>query len=349
MSVLTYKCPNCDAELTFRPESQSFACDYCGSHFTQQEIEKPIPEQGSRTEQESWEQEDREEALSYRCPSCGAQLLTTGTTAATHCYYCHNPVALEGRISGRWKPNLIIPFSIGEKQAKERFLRWSQKNPFVDRRFFSESQLEKMSGVYFPFWLANSQSHLSATATAHKTRIWRAGDIEYTETSIYELTREGELRIKNYDLSALHRQETALLEGILTYDYDQAKPFSPSYLSGFQAERRDQEKEDMVPRLIDERRRDAELLLRDSVSGFQNVSIKNCELTFVSEDWKYLLLPAWILTYQYGGKQYYFAMNGQNGDINGALPISGKRIAALFGIVSGISLVLLTLGGYFLW
>ena len=30
MAVLTYKCPNRDAELTFRPESQAFVCDYCG-------------------------------------------------------------------------------------------------------------------------------------------------------------------------------------------------------------------------------------------------------------------------------------------------------------------------------
>lgn len=347
MSSLTYKCPNCDAELTFRPESQRFACDYCGSSFTQQEIEKQVPVQDRIPAPEP--QEDGEEARSYQCPSCGAQLFTTGTTAATHCYYCHNPVTLQGRLSGHWKPDLIIPFSVGEEQAKERFLRWSRKNPFVDRQFFSQSQLEKLSGVYFPFWLANSQSRLSATATARKIRMWRAGEIEYTETSIYQLIREGELQIKNYDMPALQRQETALLEGILTYDYDKAQPFSSTYLSGFQAERRDQEREDLAARLQDEQRRNAEQLLRDSAAGFQGVSVKSCELGPAREDWRYLLLPAWILTYQYRGKQYYFAMNGQNGEINGALPISKRRMAALFGAVSGISLVLLTLGGYFLW
>ena len=48
MAVLTYKCPNCDAELTFRPESQAFVCDYCGSHFTPQEVEQMMPAEDTR-------------------------------------------------------------------------------------------------------------------------------------------------------------------------------------------------------------------------------------------------------------------------------------------------------------
>lgn len=48
MAVLTYKCPNCDAELTFRPESQAFVCDYCGSHFTPQEVEQMTPAEDTR-------------------------------------------------------------------------------------------------------------------------------------------------------------------------------------------------------------------------------------------------------------------------------------------------------------
>ena len=45
---------------------------------------------------------------------------------------------------------------------------------------------------------------------------------------------------RDYDIVALNREETTLLEGILTYDYSQIKPFSAAYLSGFQAERRNQ-------------------------------------------------------------------------------------------------------------
>ncbi|MDD3193451.1 MAG: TFIIB-type zinc ribbon-containing protein [Oscillospiraceae bacterium] len=347
MAVLTYKCPNCDAELTFRPESQMFACDYCGGQFTQQEMERLDPATDSRVSEEPQPQEDGQ-AVCYQCPSCGAQLMTEGTTAATYCYYCHNPVTVGERLSGQWKPDSIIPFSVSEAQAKEKFLNWCKKNPFVDRRFFSGSQLEKFSGIYFPFWLASSQNEVSAEATARKIRVWRAGDVEYTETSVYELIRGGESQTRNYDMAALNREETGLLEGILTYDYERTVAFSTSYLSGFQAERRDREKSELEPRTKEEVKRHIDQLLRDSFAGYQSVSMKRCDVQEKSADWKYLLLPAWILTYQYQGKKYFFAMNGQNGDVNGKLPISKLRMAKLFGIVSGICFVLLMAGGYFL-
>ena len=170
MAVLTYKCPNCGAQLIFRPESQHFVCDYCGSHFAQPELDKMAPVADNHEENKSREQ--MEETVSYQCPSCGAQLMTTGTTAATYCYYCHNPVTVSGRLSGQWQPDAIIPFSVSAEQAKEKFMQWCKRNPFVDRRFFSESQIEKLSGVYFPFWLVSGKSKVAAVATARNIRIW---------------------------------------------------------------------------------------------------------------------------------------------------------------------------------
>lgn len=34
MSTITYKCPNCDADLTYRPATGDFGCEYCGSSYT---------------------------------------------------------------------------------------------------------------------------------------------------------------------------------------------------------------------------------------------------------------------------------------------------------------------------
>ena len=51
-------------------------------------------------------------------------------------------------------------------------MQWCKRNPFVDRRFFSESQIEKkLSGVYFPFWLVSGKSKVAAEATARNIRI----------------------------------------------------------------------------------------------------------------------------------------------------------------------------------
>ena len=39
MSVISFKCPNCDGELIFDPASGAYKCEYCGSKFTQEELD----------------------------------------------------------------------------------------------------------------------------------------------------------------------------------------------------------------------------------------------------------------------------------------------------------------------
>ena len=61
------------------------------------------------------------DAMLYTCPSCGAEIVTDATTAATFCYYCHNPVVLSGRLTGTYQPDFAIPFQIDRKRAQEVF------------------------------------------------------------------------------------------------------------------------------------------------------------------------------------------------------------------------------------
>ena len=167
MSVISFKCPNCDGELIFDPASGAYKCEYCGSKFTQEELDamKPAEEQekpagsmdGSQasenTDGTQEEKKTEEEAVIYTCPSCGAQIVTDATTAATFCYYCHNPVVLSGRVSGEFLPDLVVPFAIDRKKAEQSFLDFVHSKKFVPNAFFEKKQIEKLSGVYFPSWL----------------------------------------------------------------------------------------------------------------------------------------------------------------------------------------------------
>ena len=121
MAVVSYKCPHCGGELIFNPTTQKYKCEYCLSDFSQEELEALKPAEGSEEKVENYQEyseseenktEEQGEAVVYHCPSCGAEIVTEETTAATFCYYCHNPVVLSGRVSGEFLPDKIIPFSI---------------------------------------------------------------------------------------------------------------------------------------------------------------------------------------------------------------------------------------------
>ena len=115
MAIISFKCPNCGGELIFDPATQKYKCEYCNSLFTQEELDAMKPMQGEEPDAVAQEQaggeradetaaveqtageresEPEGEAVYYSCPSCGAEIVTDATTAATFCYYCHNPVVL---------------------------------------------------------------------------------------------------------------------------------------------------------------------------------------------------------------------------------------------------------------
>ena len=121
-----------------------------------------------------------EEMTVYHCPSCGAEIVTDATTAATQCFYCHNPVVLSGRLSGEFRPEYVIPFAIPKEEAEKRFLHWARSKRFVPRDFFHKSRIQKLSGVYFPYWMVDCKLDGAMEATANRVRVWRTGNTEYT-------------------------------------------------------------------------------------------------------------------------------------------------------------------------
>ena len=238
MAAITYKCPNCGGGLIFEPKSQKYHCEFCLSDFTEEEMEK-IQEK----EQEKEEKGEKQEApVLYTCPSCGAQIVTDATTAATFCYYCHNHVVLAGRLTGSFKPDYVIPFQIDRKKAEEIFGQWIRRKRFVLDSFYSPKQIQTMTGVYFPYWLYRCQLHGNLTAEGRNNRVWTAGNIRYTETKVYDVRREGDLDIDSVARNALKKANRKLVDGVLPYRMEEKKPFSMGYLSGFVAENRDMER-----------------------------------------------------------------------------------------------------------
>lgn len=63
-------------------------------------------------------------------------------------------------------------------------------------------------------------------------------------------------------------------------------------------------------------------------------------------DWRYALVPVWLMTFKNGGKDYFYAMNGQTGTTCGKLPLSRSKLAILFAAVFvPVALFILNFGG----
>ena len=369
--VVTHKCPNCDGPLLFNPADQNFICEYCLSTFTEPEVlafekqqapvagplaearpkEKPAP---SVSASATTTAEEAEMEL-FLCPSCGAEIVTELTTAATYCYYCHNPVVLQGRISGAFLPDKILPFKIEKEEAISRFLEWTRTKKFIPKDFFNQAQIEKLTGVYFPYWVVDAELEGTLQASATNVRVWRAGNYEYTQTSRYRIARGGALSFRDFIKNALSKNaKVKMVESVLPFALAEAVPFSSQYLAGFQAEKRDLELNDLQGEIKQELTNYSQELLQDTVSHYTSIYDKQGSVKLNKQESHYVLLPVWLLTYKNDQgtdeqeKLYYYAMNGRNGQISGKLPIERKRLSAYALGIGLLVLAIALIGGYFI-
>ena len=343
--ALAYRCPNCSAGLVFDPEKGKFACEFCLSEFSREELDKTDAAQ--KAQQAEAEAEDYCAHMNaYRCPTCGAEVIADENTAADFCCYCHNPIILQGRLVGQMRPDKVVPFSVGMDGAKDAFLRWAKRRIFAPGDFSGPEQLGKMQGVYYPFWVTDADTDSNLTARATRTRTWRSGDRIYTETSRFRVERQGDIHFEDLTTAALSDADKEMLEGILPYPSAHLVPFAPSYLTGFVAKKRDIERKQLTGEVRDRMQKYATELLRGTVSGYATVAVEQCDVRIFQSHWDYSLLPIWLLVYRGKKKDYVFAMNGDTGKIYGKVPLClWKLLVFAFGVAAVAFGLLWLIGG----
>lgn len=349
LDAVQYKCPNCGGGLKFDALKQDFICEYCDSVFKEEDFfGKDSDLNTENPEQKTVEQQEYENAVLYVCPSCGAQIVTDETTAATTCYYCANPVVLSGRLSGEMKPDMIIPFKIDKKGAIQKFKEMCGKRKFLPKDFISESRLEEIKGVYFPYWYIDCETNGSINATSKQVRSWMVGDFRHTETTIRGHFRQGDMQVRNMPEAALKGKDKDIMRYVCPFNGADFVPFSMSYLSGFFAEKRNIETDEIQADVTQKIKRFSEEKLEKSIE-YANVSVKDSSINVGELKWSYNLLPVWVLNYKHKDKSYIYALNGQTGKVYGELPVSNGKLAALFACVAAGASLILTLAGVLLF
>lgn len=329
MDAAQYKCPNCAAELKFDPVSQKLHCEYCRSSFTIEEIkqicadaENSIPEPDDIQAQQDFE----DHTNLYHCSSCGADIMADDQQTALFCYYCHNPVILSGKLTGKYKPNKVIGFKLTKDQATSQFQKWINNRRFVPNDFKSRQQLEKVTGLYVPFWIADCDLKADFCAIGKHVRSWTSGNYSYTETKEYRVVRNADICIDGIPADGESKIDDLLMEAIEPFDYKELKDFSMSYLSGFFADKYDVDKAGVFPRIRERAAQAGKKVVRDSIGSYSSLNVSLENYNVMNTQWQYIMLPVWFMTYKYKDKIYEFAINGQTGRLAGTPPLDRRKL-----------------------
>lgn len=352
--ALTFKCPSCGAYLEFDPNAQQFACPYCGQSFTQEQMLQLSGQKVQETESKPVEpvvseHTDGGHLRSYHCNACGAEIVTEETTAATRCYYCHSPVVLTDRLNGAFTPSGVIPFKLDREAALKKFKEFLAGKKFVDKRFFSDDQMENFSGVYYPYWLGNVDGEGTFNGEGTQVSVVRGRTETVTTTNHFHVEREGKLKFRNLVRKALKKQDRQISDGIHPYELEEMKKFDVAYLSGFLAEKRDIDEAEVSKDILQEVEQRADAMMR-TPKKYNSLNGK-AQFKPVKTDMQYVLLPAWVLTYRSNkaGEVYYYMLNAQTGKVCGKLPIDkGKLMRFAIGVGAVVAAALCA-GGMFIW
>ncbi|MDY4489528.1 MAG: hypothetical protein SPE19_03270 [Candidatus Faecousia sp.] len=347
--VIEYKCPCCGAGLLFRGDSQQLTCEYCDNSFDLETVRAFNASESQETFEEfQWDQEpserwsDAEESRLnvFICPSCGGEIMTEETTAASFCPYCDNPTIMPGRLSGGMKPDAIIPFRMSKEDAKEAFRKLCKGKPLLPGMFTKEQRIEKITGIYVPFWLYDCCGNFDGNYNATRIHTWADANYNYTRTEHFLLKRGARADFQGIPMDGSSKMDNTLMESIEPFDYSQLQNFDMAFLSGYLADKYDVPSDQGKQRVKERVENAFDAQLQSSFLGYSTVVPTSCQLKIDHSKARYALMPVWILNTRYRGKLYTFAMNGQTGRMTGSFPISPQKCALWFGgIFAGVTLL----------
>lgn len=350
LEVLTYSCPNCGAPLEFNSETQRWDCKFCLSAHTLETLQGM--ENSSDTQaaepQKHTEESTAEQCTSYSCPNCGAEMITEANTAASFCAFCGSPAIFPKQLSGQFHPEKLIPFRFSREEAIAALQALCKKRPLLPKDFSDQHHIEKITGIYVPFWLFDCKMDVEMNAAAQRIQTWSDSRYRYTKTDHYRLERQGKMEVIGVPADGLQRMSDDMMDALEPFDYSTMTDFQLSYLSGYFAERYDVDKEASWPRVHERINQAAKHLADQSVHGY----VSHQTTHFMTRDYdkktQYAMLPVWLLSTNYKGKNYLLAMNGQTGKMVGQLPMSWGQLGKWFAISGGLTFLITLIGGLLL-
>ena len=354
MSELTairkFACPACGAEAVWNPTKKILSCPYCGTNSPAEikgdgtlveENDLIVALRALPEDQRGWAVARK----SVKCQSCHAISVFDEKRVAQRCDFCGSPSLISLEDTGApIRPAGLLPFVVADTKVREDIRQWYGSHWFAPNNLKNKALTDTVHGVYLPYWTFDA--HVAAEWTAEAGYRYTTRDSQgRTQTHIRWEYASGALQHFFDDLlipasRGVHEKLLRQIEPFPTTK--ELKPYDPGYLSGWVVE---QYQIDLVAAAQASRTRmDAELrsMCASQIPGdtHRNLQVK---ADYTGQTFKHVLLPVWLLTYNYGARTFQVAVNGATGKVAGEYPISWIKVAIVTVIVILIIVIFMAL------
>jgi hypothetical protein len=339
-----FPCPSCGGNMEFSPDEQKLQCSYCKTIVEIENEETDVREYNLRDAEEKASHNWGGDKIVIKCSNCGGATISDSSTKARFCSFCGSSHIVRTDESIGIKPETMIPFKVNSEKGKKKFKSWIKGKFFAPGEIKKDQRLERLQGVYIPFFTYDSSSNTAYTAKrgtyyyTTRTRVVNGKTVSERVRHTRWTTVRGIYSnfFDDVQVNVSKNIDDDLVKKMGGYNLGKLLPYKAEYMSGFIAEKYSLSLNDGWHKAkmdIDDK---IDHGIRRQVGG-DEFRLLNKSTDYGEIKYKHVLLPMWMSAYKFKKKIYKFLVNGQTGKVSGEYPKSPIKIA-------GVVLTVLLLG-----
>ena len=353
-SLERHVCPECGGKGEWSAAKRQLVCPYCGTEFdrvappplpdiTEHDLDAMLARLGEKAS--TVDTTERR----VKCTHCHAVLVRSADTVAQSCDFCGSPELLDYEdIDAPLSPESLLPAIVSKEEgynSLKRFLssKWLAPNDLKRRNL-----VDRIHGIYLPYWTFDAAAECPWTAesgTYYYVTVRDRGPDGKTRTRQERRIRWRPARghvstwFDDIAISGSQGMKGDLLQKLEPFPTKDLIPYETRYVSGWQVEHY------QVPLLQSARQGFGvmEQLLRDMCAReIPGDTYRNLRISpeYSGKTFKHILVPVWLVSYQFKGKLYQGGVNGVTGKTHAKFPLSAWKIAGIVLAVVAVALVI---------
>ncbi len=354
-----FSCPSCGGEAQWNPAKQALVCPFCGTISPAQAEMTPTGEQvivehdlvaalrGIPDSQRGWQAKK----ITVKCQSCQAISVFDEGRVGQRCEFCGSTALVPyEEIKEAFRPESLLPMKLSEDRVRDSIRRWYGSRWFAPNALKRAALTDTVKGVYIPYWTFDAQVHADWTAESgyyyYVTETY-VDDQGKTQTrQVQHIRWEPSSGSVNHFFDdelvpASRGVQADLLRRVEPFPTKELVAYNAGYLSGWVVERYQLDLIGAAKQARAEMDAEMERMCAGRVPGdtYRNLQV---ETDYSGQTFKHILVPIWLLTYNYSTRNFQVVINAYTGNIAGRYPKSWIKISlAVFSALAAIAIILL--------
>jgi hypothetical protein len=344
-----FACPACGAEAQWNPAKKSLVCPFCGAT-------SPAQVELTSAGQEVIKEHDLASALraipddewgwqakrvSVRCQSCQAISVFEPERIGQRCDFCGSTALVPyEEVKEVFRPESLLPMKLSETEVRDAIRQWYGNRWFAPNKLKRAALTDVVKGLYIPYWTFDAQVHADWSAESgyyyYETETYQDSDGQTKTRQVQKIRWQpsaGQLDHFFDDelVPASRGVQPEMLRRIEPFPTKELTVYQPGFLSGWVVER--YQIDLLAAARAARERMDAQTsrLCSAQVPGDTQRNLQ-VDTDYSGQTFKHILVPIWLLSYNYGPRAFQVVLNGYTGTIAGKYPKSWVKI--LFAVLA---------------